>query len=63
MKTAIQKIAKKYRPTKFVCGTNGFVINPGGKVYELPYGLIHDDFCELAGTSLADYLDTGGIKL
>ena len=42
---------------------DALVINPDGKVYELSDGLIHDDFCELAGTSLADYIDAGGIRL
>ena len=63
MKTAIQKIAKKYRPIKDIRYIDGLVINPDGKVYELIDGMIHDDFCELAGTSLADYIDAGGIRL
>ena len=63
MKTAIQKITKKYKPIKYLCNTNGLLINPDGKVYELIDGLIHDDFCELAGTELIDYLDAGGIRL
>ena len=63
MKTAIQKIAKKYRPIKDIRYIDGLVINPDGKVYELLHGLIHDDFCELAGTCLADYIDAGGIRL
>jgi len=59
--TAIERIAKKYRPIKELdCD---MFVNPDGKCYALSNGQEHYIACKNAGTSLKSYLQAGGLRV